>query len=186
MSVVGSKGRTTSCWRSPRRRRYRRTPRTEMTRARGGGVPWTISLTLRRRRPGRRQVARRSQEEGEEIAPRGRRSLTPRLRLTRPSYGHWGSMPSAQWAHRQWWSRRQWGRCNCPRRGSRGHRSPTRVGRHQWMPGPCLRHRRGRCRGEPRCRSGCNPARVECFFSDVRIVSCSLHGHRLTKWVFCL
>ena len=28
----------------------------------------------------------------------GRRSLTPRPRLIRPSYGHWGSVPLAHWA----------------------------------------------------------------------------------------
>ena len=39
----------------------------EMTRARWGGVPWTISLTLRRRRLGRWQAARRSREEEELI-----------------------------------------------------------------------------------------------------------------------
>ena len=89
--------------------------------SKGGGVLWTISLMLGRQRSRHRRAARRFQGE-EEMAPWGRQSLTPRPKLIRSSYGHWGSVPSARWA------RRQWGRSNCPRRGSRGRRSLMRVG----------------------------------------------------------
>jgi hypothetical protein len=54
-----------------------------------------------------------------------------------------------------------------PYRGSRGHRSLARAGRHRWIQRPCHHRRHRRCKGGSQCQSGCIPARGKRFFGRV-------------------